>query len=229
MQNVFISSLTKPLDSWKEVFPESLLLHDAAEIEGSLAAMASQQQGVVFWLHQNDALSITDAIKAILSRNQNASIVVLDNAPNHERSLEALRAGARGYAHAYSAPETLREISAVIRHGGLWLGPQLLQQIIEISTRLTGSDPDYVEKQLQRLTKREREVALEAAKGLSNKEIARVLNITERTVKAHLADTFERLQVKDRLQLALLLNKHPQSDTQHLSYPVNVLQDEKIA
>ena len=46
-----------------------------------------------------------------------------------------------------------------------------------------------------------------AAKGLSNKEIARILKITERTVKAHLASIFELLKVKDRLHLALMLNR----------------------
>jgi two-component system, NarL family, nitrate/nitrite response regulator NarL len=61
---------------------------------------------------------------------------------------------------------------------------------------------------LSQLTQREREVAVEAAKGLSNKEIARILDITDRTVKAHLASIFERLKVKDRLHLALILNRN---------------------
>jgi DNA-binding NarL/FixJ family response regulator len=61
---------------------------------------------------------------------------------------------------------------------------------------------------LEKLTKREQEVATEASKGLSNKEIARILSITERTVKAHLASIFERLGAKDRLQLALMLNNN---------------------
>jgi two-component system, NarL family, nitrate/nitrite response regulator NarL len=64
-----------------------------------------------------------------------------------------------------------------------------------------------VNRHLKLLTKREKEVAIEAAKGLSNKEIARILKITERTVKAHLSSTFERLGAKDRLHLALMLNK----------------------
>jgi len=63
-----------------------------------------------------------------------------------------------------------------------------------------------VEKALALLTGREKEVALEAAKGLSNKVIARGLSITERTVKAHISATLEKLGVKDRLQLALVLN-----------------------
>lgn len=217
MQDIFISPLRKPLESWTTVFPDSLLLHDVVDIQTNLAMVTGLQQGMVFWLHQDDVTKLVESIKVILATDQSANVVVLDNAPNHANSMQALGAGARGYAHAYSAPETLKEISAVIRHGGLWLGPQLLQRIIELSKQLAGSDPDHVEQQLQRLTKREQEVAIEAAKGLSNKQIARVLDITERTVKAHLANTFERLGVKDRLQLALLLNKHPKAETRHIS------------
>jgi len=80
--------------------------------------------------------------------------------------------------------------------------------LIETSTKLAGNQPAYVNGLLEQLTSREREVAVEVAKGLSNKEVAKLLNITERTVKAHLASTFERLGAKDRLQLALMLNTH---------------------
>jgi DNA-binding NarL/FixJ family response regulator len=104
------------------------------------------------------------------------------------------------------ASAVLKEIRSVVSHGGLWLGQDLLQRLIEVSTSRIGNQPEYVEGLLAKLTNREKEVAMEAAKGLSNKEIARVLSITERTVKAHLAHTFERLGAKDRLQLALMLN-----------------------
>jgi two-component system, NarL family, nitrate/nitrite response regulator NarL len=132
----------------------------------------------------------------------------LANMPNHAESLHALSLGAMGYAHAYSEANMLKEIKTVISHGGLWLGQDLLQRLIETSSKLTGNHPEYVEGLLEKLTKREKDVAIEAAKGLSNKEIARILDITERTVKAHLASIFERLGAKDRLQLALMLNKH---------------------
>ena len=60
---------------------------------------------------------------------------------------------------------------------------------------------------LTRLSIREREVALAAANGASNKEIARELKITERTVKVHLGAVFAKLDVRDRLHLAILLRR----------------------
>ncbi len=57
-----------------------------------------------------------------------------------------------------------------------------------------------------KLTEREREVAKRAAQGAANKIIARELGISERTVKAHLSAAFDKLQVPDRVQLALRVN-----------------------
>lgn len=205
MQDIFVSTAQECLGNWKKAFPKCKLIQHSFQLESVLAA--EQGQAVMFWLHMHDRLNLAGAIAAIVKHCPPAKIVVLDNDPSHTQSLQALSAGAMGYAHAYSAPKLLTEIKAVISHGGIWLGQQLLQRLIETSTQRVGGSPEYVDNLLKQLTKREQQVALEAAKGQSNKEIARVLNITERTVKAHLAATFERLHVKDRLQLALMLNK----------------------
>lgn len=207
MQDIFISTLPTRIGGWVEAFPDSTLI---SAVSDNAQLGLSGDELAVFWLHMNEDRQqwMANTIATILNNYKNAKIVVLANVPNHAESLHALSLGAMGYAHAYSEAAALTEIKTVISHGGLWLGSELLQKLIETSTQLTGNQPEQVDRLLQKLTKREQEVALEAAKGLSNKEIARILNITERTVKAHLAATFERLGAKDRLQLALMLNKH---------------------
>lgn len=210
MQDIFISTLPTRIGSWSESFPDSIISAGLEHVDASSKLNFNPADAVVFWLHMNEDRQqwLANTIATILNTYKQAKIVVLANRPNHAESLHALSLGAMGYAHAYSAPDVLKEIKAVISHGGLWLGQALLQRLIETSVKLAGNQPQYVDQLLEKLTNREKEVALEAAKGLSNKEIARVLNITERTVKAHLAATFERLGAKDRLQLALMLNKH---------------------
>jgi len=202
MRHIFISKLSTSLASWNEAFPESVLS------ETLLDNIVSSDDEVIFWLHMNEDRQqwMAKTVASILNDYKNAKIVVLANTPNHTESLYALSLGARGYCHAYSEPIVLNDIKTVIINGGIWLGQEFLQRLIEVSTKLAGNRPEYVQSLLEKLTKREKEVAVEAAKGLSNKEIARVLSITERTVKAHLAATFERLGAKDRLQLALMLN-----------------------
>ena len=61
---------------------------------------------------------------------------------------------------------------------------------------------------LQALTAREQQVALAVAGGASNKEVARTLNITERTIKAHVSAIFQKLGARDRLHLSLIMNGH---------------------
>jgi len=210
MPDIFISTLPMRIDGWSEAFPGSLMTSAVFDVLPNTEFGINNDEVAVFWLHMNEDRQqwMANTIATILKNYKNAKIVVLANVPNHAESLHALSLGAMGYAHAYSAPEVLAEVRTVISHGGLWLGQELLQRLIETSAKLTGNQPEHVDRLLEKLTKREKEVAIEAAKGLSNKEIARILNITERTVKAHLAAIFERLGAKDRLQLALMLNKH---------------------
>ena len=205
MQDIFISPLDSGLVSWVEAFPK-------AKINDTLNPKPTKTQKNaphIFWLHMNEDRQqwLTNTIEAIQKKYENAKIVVLANAPNQAEAFYAMSMGVVAYAHAYSPAFVLTEIKTVISHGGVWLGPDLLKRIIEVSTSLAGNHAEQVNQHLKALTKREKEVAVEAAKGLSNKEIARMLKITERTVKAHLSSTFERLGAKDRLHLALMLNK----------------------
>jgi DNA-binding NarL/FixJ family response regulator len=208
MQNIFVSTLSEPISDWIDAFPESKVVADLSNIALKLDATTDGNDELVFWLHVNQEGSawLSNMIGNITNYFKSAKVVVLANAPNQADCFVALSAGAVGYAHAYSSAAMLIEIKTVIGHGGLWLGQELLQRLIETSAKLVGNSPAYVDGLLAQLTSRERDVAVEVAKGLSNKEVARVLNITERTVKAHLAATFERLGAKDRLQLALMLS-----------------------
>ena len=191
--------------SWNEAFPK-------AKITSAVkpkATKAQKSEETVFWLHMNEDRQqwLTNSITLIQKQYKNAKIAVLANAPNQAEAFYCMSLGVVAYSHAYSPSKMLIEIKTVVSNGGVWLGQDLLKRLIEVSTSLAGNQAQQVEKHLSVLSKREKQVAIEAAKGLSNKEIARILKITERTVKAHLSSTFERLGAKDRLQLALMLNK----------------------
>ncbi len=205
MQDIFISPLQNALVSWVEAFPKAkvtaFVLADPTKVQ--------KEADVVFWLHMNEDRQewLANTISLIQKKYKNAKIAVLANAPNQAEALHVMSLGVLAYSHAYSPAKVLSEIKMVIINGGVWMGQDLLKRLIEVSTNLAGNQAELVNQHLKLLTKREKEVAIEAAKGLSNKEIARILNITERTVKAHLSSTFERLGAKDRLHLALMLNK----------------------
>ncbi|MDI1309921.1 MAG: response regulator transcription factor [Methylotenera sp.] len=210
MPDIFITKLPAAINSWTNAFPQSTLAASVPEVLERGGAEIKASEVCIFWLHMNEDRQqwMENTIAAIMKNHQGAKIVVLANVPNHAESIHALKLGAMGYCHAHIAPEVLKEVREVVSHGGLWVGQDILQALIATSAKLVTTRPEQVNSLLEKLTKREKEVALEAAKGSSNKEIARVLSITDRTVKAHLASTFERLGAKDRLQLALMLNSN---------------------
>ena len=129
-------------------------------------------------------------------------LVVLSNLPSNEEGLLAFSVGAAGYCNALALPDVLQQVSGVVEQGGLWVGQDLMQRLFTALT--THAAPS--QNQLTGLSAREHQVAQAVARGGTNKEIARAMGITERTVKAHLTAVFEKLGVRDRLQLSLIVN-----------------------
>ena len=133
--------------------------------------------------------------------------------PNKE--LAALASGAMGCCSPDLGSEQVRRILTIVEEGGVWISnaalPQLLQRLRNKSVAASPSESESLaDEELSELTHREREIARMVAAGDSNKIIARKLNITDRTVKAHLTTVFQKLNVHDRLQLALYVSKRPQ-------------------
>jgi DNA-binding NarL/FixJ family response regulator len=133
--------------------------------------------------------------------------VILTNIPLASEALLSLSAGARAYANAHAGPKNLQQIADVVIDGGIWLGEDLMQFLIASLTQIKTTNvlPQHNEWR-QKVSHREAEVIESVALGASNKAIARQLDISERTVKAHLTNVFEKLGVTDRFNLALLVN-----------------------
>lgn len=215
MTHLFISPLQAPLASWHQAFPALTLLPDVVSAEAaghSIIWVHAQPEQGTQWRQQ---------VQRVLSLLPAAKVIVLSNTPEQAEAMLALQSGAVGYLHAYAHAQVLKEVSKVIAQGGVWLGRELLKHLITLSTARAQPPQAAAETLLEALTPREREVALEAARGQSNKEIARVLSISERTVKAHLTSVFETLKVRDRLHLALVLQG--QSQQGHFSMAEDLL------
>ncbi|MCK9214739.1 MAG: response regulator transcription factor [Rhodoferax sp.] len=150
-------------------------------------------------------------------------MVLLSSVPEPAEGLRALDDGARGYTHAYGVPALLQEVALVIEHGGLWVGPDLLrrlvgstnaalaaQQAVSKAQSPVAAAPGAGPNAWALLSAREVQVARAVSAGRSNKEVADKMFISERTVKAHLGAIFEKLGVRDRLQLVLRLAASPE-------------------
>jgi len=147
---------------------------------------------------------------AILRRRfPETSIMILSDDPNEDEGVSYLKIGVSGYGNSHMAQSQLAAAVKVIDSGGVWVGQKIMRRLIASSRgRPSRSAPEF--KQLKQLSDREQEVASLLAEGASNKEIAVVLDITERTVKAHLHSIYAKTGVSGRLQLALLLHSASQ-------------------
>jgi DNA-binding NarL/FixJ family response regulator len=129
-------------------------------------------------------------------------VVATSSSPSDAEGIAALDAGCTGYCHAFSDAATLRQVQASVAAGQIWIGTSLMQRLLQIARK--AAPPERAEATWDvGLTAREREVAVLAANGASNQQIALECSISERTVKAHLGAVFAKLNLTDRLQLAL--------------------------
>lgn len=206
MEQIFVSPGGAMRDRWREAFPN-------ARVAESLDSVPSlcEASGCVLWL---DASQLDEPERAATLRQavaQDYRVVVMTPSPGEANAFRALSMGAVGYCHLEAAPRQLREIATVVEHGGIWMLPELVRRLMALSLRVA-SPPAPEPPELDALTARELMVARLVAQGESNRGIAEVLEITERTVKAHLTAIFEKLKVRDRVQLALAMNNivtHP--------------------
>lgn len=197
-RNIFLCSDTvRPSTRWLDAFPEGLCCDQRA-----LAGKA--QPGDVIWVDAAHVRS-PDLIGSLVKMLPACHLAVVSMAPDGAEAVSAFNRGARAYCHAMAVPTVFRDVEMVVRHGGLWIGPELMARVVGAAGRAL-APPAAAPQPL--LSEREAEVAREVANGQSNKEIAAKLGVTERTVKAHLGAIFEKLGVRDRLQLVLRLSEH---------------------
>ena len=139
----------------------------------------------------------------LLVHKRQVRLVAASSNPKDDEAIEALDAGCSAYCHAYSDAATLIQVTQVVQAGHVWIGKTLMQRLIQSAGRASLPVTVPVVDWSTGLTPREREVAVLAANGASNHHISLDCNISERTVKAHLSAVFEKLNLTDRLQLAL--------------------------
>lgn len=144
----------------------------------------------------------------------NLKILVIGQSWSDDKQLEAIAAGCSGYFDVTSADQLLLKAANRLLTGDIWIQrhliPHLIHSLAELnveSRKNQHSQPQDIEKKLSTLSKRELEVAELLKTGENNKTIARKLNISERTVKAHLTSIFNKLDIPDRLHLALFIKE----------------------
>lgn len=201
MQHWFIDRQPIALPTWREAMPEARVL--------ARPQVAAAVGAGILWFRQRSGEAVAEVLPPAGPGAQQHFVLLCDE-PDEETVLQALAAGAAGCCNSHAAPEVLRQVALVIANGGLWVGQNLLRRVMGGTARiLERRQQPRNEDWAALLSEREAQVARLVAGASSNKEIARQLEISERTVKAHLTSIFEKLGLRDRLQLSLRINGLP--------------------
>jgi len=138
-----------------------------------------------------------------------ARYLIVGHQWSEDKQVHALINGAAGYCDLDISTHVIQQAISSLEKGDIWLQRHLIQRVIGSLVQLNSQKASYAsEEQLKKLSARELEVAQKVATGENNKKIAQALNITERTVKAHLTAIFRKLEIHDRLHLALFLKEN---------------------
>jgi len=193
---VFVSIDARQRESWCAAFPDLVVgrLDEIPLVSG------------IVWLLLPSGQDVVVLINNVRSHLGGRSLVILADEPAENDAMAALSAGAAGYCNGHAAPAVLRQVVLAVENGGIWVGQGLMQRLLSATARILPAADSSSAAWRQTLTAREQEAAVLLAKGFSNKEIARQLDITERTVKSHVGAMLEKLGVRDRLQLSLVIN-----------------------
>lgn len=140
-----------------------------------------------------------EATKQIVAADHDVRVVVLTSFTDDERVVPAVRAGAAGYLHKDASPAELEQAVRAAARGDAPLSPRAAARVLQ---SMTSEAPGPA------LTPREREVLALLGEGLTNRLIARRLDVSEKTVKTHVGNVLAKLGVSDRTQAALWAVRH---------------------
>jgi DNA-binding NarL/FixJ family response regulator len=143
-----------------------------------------------------DGIQATQRIHQALPTTR---VVVLTSFSDRERILDALDAGAIGYLLKDAEPEELIQGIKAAARGESPLAPKAAGAVLQARVE---------RRPTEELSARERQVLVLVGSGIPNKQIARRLGISEKTVKVHLTNVFRRIGVEDRTQAALWAERH---------------------
>ncbi len=182
--------------------PDIEVVGTAGDGQGAVDLVVELHPDLVLMDLQMPGMDGVTATRAIVAQG-GTDVLVLTSFSDSERIVAALDAGALGYLLKDAEPEEVVEGIRQVSRGGSPIHPLVARQLLgarpPAPTALT-------------LSPREIEVLVLVRRGLVNKQIARRLGITDRTVKSHLTSVFHRIGVQDRTQAAVWAERHGLGD-----------------
>ena len=180
---------------------------EADDGRGALAAIDRHRPDVVLMDIRMPQVDGITATRLLRSQPDPPAVVVLTTFDADELVLRALRAGAAGFLLKDTPPAEIVRAVELVHAGDAMLSPAVTRRLISFvaGDSDAGERGDDARRLVDTLSEREREVALAVGRGCANAEIAAELHMSVATVKAHVSRLLSKLEVDNRVQVALLV------------------------
>ncbi|HEY2989087.1 MAG TPA: response regulator transcription factor [Candidatus Binatia bacterium] len=155
---------------------------------------------------------VVQTLLEVTERNPSTKVLILTAFSEDEHILNAAKGGAKGYVMKGVSSATLLQAIKTAHQGGLWIDKETpsADAFEEIAQAQHGKlASEKTDEPIKHLTKREVEILRLVAEGLTNEEIGKRIFISEKTVKTHLTNIFDKLKVNNRFKAALLIMNIP--------------------
>ena len=194
---------------WALGLRDTFAIHEISKRAELERTMPKSKPAVLLLDSDLSQLDEVTGVSTIQRLSPSTKIILLTSAHDERKAISALKIGAKGYCNKGIDPVLLRKAINAVLKGEIWVGRKAISHLlVELASLTESQQKDCLslsEVYLNCLTPREHQIALMIGNGASNKEIASLLKISERTVKAHLTAIFQRLQIPDRLRLGLFV------------------------
>jgi DNA-binding NarL/FixJ family response regulator len=182
-----------------------VIVGEAADGNEVAQAVSQHEPGVVLMDIRMPGMDGLAATELLRTQDDAPEVIVLTTFDADEYVLRALRAGASGFLMKHTPPADIVRAVRAVAAGEPMLSPTVTRRLIGHVTDSEARDRrQHARERLDCLTKREREVAVAIGLGKSNAEIGRELYMSVPTVKAHVSSVLEKLELNNRVQIALL-------------------------
>ncbi|XPV69507.1 MAG: response regulator transcription factor [Halarcobacter sp.] len=196
MRIIFISPNTILHQHWDKSINQNSKLH----------YLYSKNELEIFEFFDDDIVLFDyDNMYEYLTMVLKSRVICLSSNLDEFKGYKLLKMGIKAYGNSYMTPFNLKNVINTVNEGKVWIYAELMSFIINNTTIDTENKKDL---KIDLLTQRELGVVKELSKGLTNKQIADNLNISERTVKAHISSSYRKLELNDRVSLGILIKEH---------------------
>ena len=218
------SSSEDLLASWKRGMHERARIFCVKRMDSLKAALEQIKPKILMLDYDLPGLDGAHGIAILNKSSPESKIIIFSFALSDDAEWELFKAGVRGCCKKDIEPKQIDTVIGAIQQGELWIRRTLTCRLLD-ELGLIALEKNQIKQAakdlLANLTRREHEIATLVGNGESNKQIAQHLAITERTVKAHLSEIFRKLDVADRLKLALIVTGSMAGKSDQISNSTN--------